>query len=120
MEGLRIPGLSLAIVKNGKVVKKSGYGWANLELKVPASPQTVYEIGSISKSFTAMAIAMLMERGKLNPDDRINSFFSCAPPYWNNITIRQFISFIVHGPDVNPDKILQGQDFSALGSCGFQ
>ena len=54
MEGLRIPGLSLAIVKNGKVVKKGGYGWANLELKVPSSPQTAYEIGSISKSFTAI------------------------------------------------------------------
>ena len=92
MEGLHIPGLSLAIVKKGKVIKTGGYGWANLELQVPASSKTVYEIGSISKTFTAMAIAILMERGKLNADDKINSFFPCAPSYWNNITIRHLLT----------------------------
>ena len=50
---MRIPGLSLAIIQNGRVIKQRGYGFANLELKTPAGKETVYEIGSTTKQFTA-------------------------------------------------------------------
>lgn len=49
----KIPGLSLAVIKDGKVIKATGYGLANLELQVPATQNTVYEIGSISKQFAS-------------------------------------------------------------------
>ncbi len=65
-----IPGLSLAVVRDGKLVKAAGYGLANLELTSPATPETVYEIGSMTKQFTAEAILLLIEEGKLGLDDR--------------------------------------------------
>ncbi len=62
MEIQRIPGLSLAVVHAGKVILTKGYGRANLELNAPA---TAYGLGSISKQFTAAAIILLVEEGKL-------------------------------------------------------
>ncbi len=55
MEKQRIPGLSLAVVKDGKKVLTKGYGSANVELNVAATPETVYQIGSVTKQFTATA-----------------------------------------------------------------
>src|SRR5258705_13280508 len=68
MEQRRIPGLALAIVNDGRVTKTEAYGVANLELKVPARKETVFEIGSITKQFTAALVLMLAEEGKLVPD----------------------------------------------------
>ena len=53
MQKQHIPGLSLAVVKEGKIIKVEGYGLANVELNVPARPETVYKIGSVSKQFIA-------------------------------------------------------------------
>src|SRR5262249_41017018 len=69
IEQNRIPGLSLAVVHYGRVVKAAGYGYANLELKAPATADTAYEIGSITKSFTAQALMLLVEQGRLALDD---------------------------------------------------
>src|SRR5437867_13357651 len=60
-----IPGLALAVLYNGQVVKVAGYGHANLELNVPTTPQTVFQIQSITKTFTSAAVLLLMEEGKL-------------------------------------------------------
>src|SRR5215813_681152 len=92
MRGLHIPGLSLAVVRNGQVVKASGYGVANLELNSAATPQTVYEIGSMTKQFTATAIMMLVEEGKVCLDDSISKYFPEAPESWRPITIRHLLS----------------------------
>src|SRR5437660_12772609 len=66
MQKRRIPGLSIAVVKNGKIVKAKGYGLANLELKVPAAPETIYQSGSVGKQFTATLVMMLVEEGKMS------------------------------------------------------
>ena len=92
MRGLHIPGLSLAVVRNGRIVKSIGYGVANLELNSPATPQTVYEIGSITKQFTATAIMMLAEEQKLRLDESITKYFPEAPVSWQPITIRHLLS----------------------------
>ena len=60
-----VPGLALAVVRDGRVIKESGYGLANVELEVPVSSSTVFEIGSISKQITAAAVMMLVEEGKV-------------------------------------------------------
>ena len=65
MKRRQIPGLSLAVLKNGKLLKIQGYGFANLELKVPASSETLYQLASITKCFTATAIMQLVDDGKL-------------------------------------------------------
>jgi D-alanyl-D-alanine carboxypeptidase len=84
----QIPGLSLAVIRNGKVIKARGYGFSNLELNVPATKDTVYEIGSISKQFTAMAIMLLVEDGKLSLDDKLTKYLFPLPTRWQEFTIR--------------------------------
>ncbi len=66
-----IPGLSLAVVKDGKIVKAAGYGFANLKLEIPATPETVYKVGSVGKQFIATGIMLLVQEGKLGVDDPV-------------------------------------------------
>ena len=89
---LHIPGLSLAVVRNGRVIKAQGYGLANLELNAPATKDTVYEIGSMTKQFTATAVMMLVEEGKVILDDKITEYFPAAPETWSRITIRHLLT----------------------------
>jgi len=92
MQRQHIPGVSLAVVAKGKPVKVRGYGFANLEHRVAATPETIYQSGSMGKQFTAMLILILAEEGKLSLDDRLGKFFKDAPPAWNEMSIRQVLS----------------------------
>jgi CubicO group peptidase (beta-lactamase class C family) len=92
MERERIPGLSLAVVKAGKVIKADGYGMANLELGVPATPSTVYQIGSVTKQFTAAAIMLLVQSNKVSLDGKISEYLDGAPASWKDITVRQLLT----------------------------
>src|SRR4051812_5154363 len=69
MDRRHVPGLSLAVVKNGDVVYSKVYGLANVELNVPVAEDTVFQIQSITKTFTASAVMMLVEEGKVSLDD---------------------------------------------------
>ena len=88
----QIPSLSLAVVQNGKVVKLKSYGLANMELNVPATPKSLYQIQSITKSFIACAMMLLAEDGKVGLDDRITKYLSGLPPAWSDVTIRQMLT----------------------------
>src|ERR1017187_8125727 len=68
MQQHRIPGLTLKIIRDGKTIKTAAYGLANGALNAPAKPETVFEIGSIAKEFTAGGILLLAEEGKLSVD----------------------------------------------------
>ena len=92
MRQLHIPGLSLAIVHDGRITKAQGYGFANVELKARATKETVYEIGSNTKQFTAAAIMMLVQDGKVHLEDAITKYFPQAPAAWHGITIRHLLS----------------------------
>jgi len=92
MQHLHIPGVSLAIVRDGRTIKTQGYGFANIELKAPATKDTVYEIGSNTKQFTAAAIMMLVEEGKVRLEDPITKYFPQAPQAWRGITIRHLLT----------------------------
>jgi D-alanyl-D-alanine carboxypeptidase len=87
-----IPGLSLAVVQAGKVVKSKGYGLANMELNVRATPNTVYQIQSITKSFVACGIMLLVEGGKLGLDDKITKHLTGLPQAWSGVTVRQMLT----------------------------
>ena len=65
MHRQHIPGLSLLVVKDGKMMQAEGFGLANVELQVPVKPETVFQSGSVGKQFTATAIMMLVEEGKI-------------------------------------------------------
>jgi CubicO group peptidase (beta-lactamase class C family) len=69
-----VPGLALGIVQDGKVVMANGYGYRNLEEKLPFTTKTLFPIGSTSKSFTALALAILKDQGKLDWDDRVRQY----------------------------------------------
>ena len=92
MKKQNIPGLSLAVVKDGKVVKAQGYGLANVELRVPATADTVYEIGSVTKQFTAAAILMLVEQGKVGLDDTVGKYVEGTPDAWKAVTVRHLLT----------------------------
>ncbi len=92
MKSQQIPGIALAVVKDGKIVLARGYGLANVELQVPVKPETIFQSGSTGKQFTATAVMMLVEEGKLNLDDKITKYFSDAPESWNDISIRHLLT----------------------------
>ncbi len=85
------PGCALAIIKDGRLIYKKGYGMANLELNVPITPQTVFYIGSCSKQFLAFCIALLAQQKKLSFDDDIRKYLPEMPDYGNPITINHLI-----------------------------
>ncbi len=87
-----LPGVSIAIVQDGKVVRAKGYGMANVELSVPATEKTVYQLASVTKTFTAAAIMMLVEEGKLGLDDKISKHLTDLPKAWENVTVRQLLN----------------------------
>src|SRR5947209_15013164 len=85
------PSASVAVVRDGKIVYEHAYGLANLETKMPAAPQMRYSIGSISKQFTAAALLMLAEEGKLSLDDKVIRWLPDLTRA-GDVTIRQILS----------------------------
>ncbi|MBS3817884.1 serine hydrolase [bacterium] len=85
------PGCALAVIHHGKIIYKQGYGMANLELDVPITPHSLFYIGSCSKQFVAMCIALLENRGKLTLDDPIQKYIPEIPEYNHRITIHHLI-----------------------------
>lgn len=86
------PGATALIYKNGDVIYRKGFGYANLELDVKMNPNHVFEIGSITKQFTAIAILMLEEQGKLKVDDDITTFIPDYPTHGNTITVHHLLN----------------------------
>jgi D-alanyl-D-alanine carboxypeptidase len=87
MAARNIPGLSLAIVRRGELVYSKGFGVANLEHAIPATPDTVFAIASVSKPILAIAIGRLVEQGKLSWRDPISKYLPSTPESWRNVTI---------------------------------
>jgi D-alanyl-D-alanine carboxypeptidase len=87
-----IPGMSVSVIKDGKTLVSKGYGLANVELNVPATENTVYQLASVTKQFTATGIMMLVQEGKLGLDDKISAKLSDLPVIWANVTIRQLLT----------------------------
>jgi D-alanyl-D-alanine carboxypeptidase len=86
-----VPSASIAVVKDGQVVYVKAYGDARLDPKTPATSEMRYSIGSISKQFTATAILLLQEQGKLSLDDKVSKFIPDLTRA-NEVTIRQLLS----------------------------
>lgn len=92
MQKHQIAGLSLMVIRDGRPIKTKPYGKANLEWDVPVTTDTVFEIGSITKQFTAACILLLQQDGKLSVEDKISKYLTNTPPSWSNITIRQLLT----------------------------
>jgi CubicO group peptidase (beta-lactamase class C family) len=92
MKKQNVPGLTLEIVKDGKVIKRSAYGKADLELDVPANIDNIFEIGSITKQFTATLVLMMADEGKLGLEDPISKYIEGSPATWSGITLRNMLN----------------------------
>jgi CubicO group peptidase (beta-lactamase class C family) len=93
------PGTSVLVVKDGATVVRRSYGQADLEAGIAATPRTNYRLASVTKQFTALAILILFERGKLSLDDPISRFFPEFPPYGAGVTVRQLLTHTSGLPD---------------------
>jgi CubicO group peptidase (beta-lactamase class C family) len=88
----KIPGLAVAVCRNGEVIKASGYGLANVELDAKVTPETIFQTGSVGKQFTSIAVMMLVEEGKIGLDDRISKFIPESPAKWNQVSVRNLLT----------------------------
>jgi CubicO group peptidase (beta-lactamase class C family) len=87
-----IPGVALLISRRGQPVRAEGFGLANVELHVPVSAESIFQSGSVGKQFTATAVMMLVEEGKLRLDEPISKYFPEGPAWWRGVTIRRLLS----------------------------
>lgn len=88
------PGCAVGVAEHGTVALKAGYGMADLERSVPVSADTVFESGSVAKQFTAMAILLLAQQGKISLDDPLRKYLPELPDYGPSPTIRRVLSHV--------------------------
>jgi CubicO group peptidase (beta-lactamase class C family) len=92
MEKQHIPGLALLVSLNGRPSRTEGYGMSNVELQTPVKPETIFQSGSVGKQFTATAVMMLVEAGKVGLEDPLTKYFPDGPAWWHQVSVRQLLS----------------------------
>src|SRR5262249_54144993 len=92
LTSLGSPGCALAVARDGKIVYEKGYGLANIEENVAIAPQTVFDIGSTSKQFTATSILLLEKLGKLSINDDVRKYIPELPDYGKKIAILNLLN----------------------------
>lgn len=100
MQQRKIPGLQLAIVRNGKVIKTANYGLANVQDSIAVHNKTVFTINSITKAFVGVAILQLAEEGKLKLFAPVSTYLNGLPHAWRDVTVHQLLSHTSGIPDV--------------------
>ena len=111
MSRQKIPGMAIAVVKNGEAVVAKGYGFANLEHQVPVTTHSIFQSGSVGKQFTAAAIVHLEERGKVRLDDNIARYLPPTKARWGSITVRQLLTHTSGIPEYE-DEVDWRRDYS--------
>ena len=100
MEKNSIPGAQVVVLRNGKVLHDKVYGLASVELSAPVTSRTVFPLASITKTFTAAAVMLLIEQGKFSLDDSIGKLLPNAPAAWHGVRVRQLLGHTSGLPDV--------------------
>jgi len=106
MSARLIPGAAVVVVKDGRVIKETAYGLASIELNVPATTRTLFQIASATKNVTGLAIMQLVQGGKFGLDDRVTTRLDGLPSSWAPVTVRQILSHTSGLPDMilDPEK----------------
>jgi CubicO group peptidase (beta-lactamase class C family) len=103
-----IPGLALAVIRQGRIERLAAYGQASIEFAVPVTPTTLFNVASVTKSFTAVAVMKLVEAGKVSLDDSIGTYLQ-VPGRWRKVRIRDLLGHTSGLPDItkapSPDLI---------------
>lgn len=111
-----IPGLQLAVISNGNVIKSASYGLANLQDSVPVTAQTIFQLNSITKAFVGVAVMQLVEAGKLDLSKPVSAYLDSLPLGWRNIPVRQLLTHNSGLPkilDNNTGKLVGETDSAA-------
>jgi len=117
------PGCALAVYRDGKIIYAKGYGLANIEENVAITPQSVFDIGSTSKQFTAASILLLEKQGKLSVNDDVRKYIPELPSYGQKITILQLLNHtsglrdylaLMELAGINTDSVTTDADALAL------
>jgi D-alanyl-D-alanine carboxypeptidase len=102
MNARHLPGVVLVVLRDGKVIKQQSYGLANVELGVPTSKDSVFPLASVTKIFTATAVYLLVQEGKLRLSDKVTQLLPGLPYAWNEITVLNCLSHTSGIPDIFP------------------
>jgi N-acyl-D-amino-acid deacylase len=112
MAAQRIPGMAVAMIQRNRVISAKGYGLANVEHQVAVSDQTIFQSGSLGKQFTAAALMLQVEDGKLALTDPITNFFPGGPAPWRSITVRHLLTHTSGIPDYNDGQLDYRKDYT--------
>ena len=99
MAARKIPGVSIAVIRNGQIIRKASYGLASVELRVPVTNSTLFHLASTTKEFTGVGIMALVEDGRLALDTSIRTYLPELPAAWQPFTIRHCLSHTSGLPD---------------------
>jgi len=114
MANQRIPGVAVAVLRDGKPISVRTLGVANVELNAPVTRDTVFKIGSVSKQFIATGIMLLVRDGKVRLDEPVNTYLDDAPAAWSGITLRQLLThtsgLVRESPAFDGLKVLSDAD----------
>jgi CubicO group peptidase (beta-lactamase class C family) len=112
MERQHIPGVALGVIRGGSVLTAKGYGLANVEHQAAVMPETIFQSGSLGKMFTATAMMLLVEEGKVALADPIGKFFPGAPAAWNAITVRHLLTHTSGIPEYTDGAVDLRRDYT--------
>lgn len=100
MKSRHIPAVVFGVFQDGKILRSGAYGYSNLELRVPATTDTTFEIGSVSKQFTATLILKLMEEGQMSLNDPISKYVASLPEAWREVKLQNLLNHTTGIPDI--------------------
>jgi N-acyl-D-amino-acid deacylase len=112
MAAQQIPGVAVAVIRKGEIVRSRGYGRANVEHDVAVTDETIFQSGSMGKQFTAAAVMLQVEDGKLALTDALPTFFPDAPPAWREITVRHLLTHTSGIPNYNDGMLDYRRDYT--------
>jgi CubicO group peptidase (beta-lactamase class C family) len=104
----KVPGVAIGIFQHGEIVMAKGYGYANIELQAPVSAETMFQSASVGKQFTAVAVMLQVQDGKLELDESIRAWFPDAPASWQAITVRNLLNHTSGIPDYSFEPLEGG------------
>jgi len=101
MSTRHLPGLALAVVRDGQIILARGYGFADIERGVPVTAETRFQAASITKSFTALATMQLVEQGRVAMDAQVGRYLPQLPKAWHAVTVRQLLAHTSGIPSIS-------------------
>ena len=103
MQQQNIPGLAVGIFQDGKTLYEGTYGLANIEHNASVTPKTVFQSGSLGKMFTAVAVMLLVDDGRVKLDETVRTYLPELPPSWQQVTVRRLLNHTAGVPNVSFD-----------------